>query len=104
MRHAKGYSAYAKQDRLRRHAVDLYLIDGKPVCICCTYPLAGRFYRIKVPFAYLAKLLKEIRNWGISHTLYMVDKDAVVTGDPNVIDVANEAFINRLDLIEIKLL
>lgn len=104
MRHAKGYGVYAKQDGLKQHRVDLYLIEGRAVCICCSYPLAGKFYRIIVPFRDLAKLLKEIRLWGISHTQYLTDKGTVVTSDISVIDVATETFFKHPERLTIELL
>lgn len=42
MKHAKGFTAYAQMDGLRRHRPTLVeVIDGLPCCLECSYPVAG---------------------------------------------------------------
>ena len=39
MRHAKGYTQYAKNVGERYHRVELEILDGQFICAACTYPV-----------------------------------------------------------------
>lgn len=101
MRHRSGYKAYAKQDGLRPHEVEPCVIEDKLCCRLCSYPLAGKTYRIEVTGGFFAELLKALRAWGRPESSYLVKGELVFTADTNVVDVATETFINSRHLLTI---
>jgi hypothetical protein len=102
MKHAKGYGAYAKQDGLKPHDVEAAMIDGKLCCRLCSYPLAGKTYRVEVHDGHLPRLLSELRGWGRPASSYVVKDGVLFTTDTDAVDVATETFINRRELLDIQ--
>lgn len=103
MKHARNYTVYRKSTGHLNHSPDRYdieMIDGVPCCGKCTYPLAG-VYRITVKEGWRDFLLTEFRQWRVQ-SFTLEGKDSILTGDPNVIDVAIETFIDAKHLIQVE--
>lgn len=90
MRHAKGYSAYAKQDGLKAHDLSIWVVDGVACCGTCTYPLAGKFVRVELPHGTTDVLLRELRAWGVCRTNFTINDSILVTNDDDIFDVVFE--------------
>lgn len=59
-------------------------------------------YRITVSGDFVWLLLRELRAWGVSESLYTVTDNVVVTKSANVVDVATETFLEDRSVLSIE--
>ena len=50
---------------------------------------------------YLNKAIRELHEWGVRDTRWVLHKDAIITKDANVVDVIIETFMFQRNVYEI---
>jgi len=61
----------------------------------------AKIYKITVERDFLPLYIRELHNWQVKKSLYVIDGNTVTTQNTNVVDVATETFINAKHLINI---